>query len=193
MSYGEFIIKYPWADLILELFKGIMPTAVALLAIYINNKRTDKRENLKKYEQHKLKDMYLLDDHIMKLYEMIYLMVKELSNYMRKYKDRTHSKEDFDNIIRKNYELVLFMKKIEMIEEVINRKNGSDRLVFTKSSKSIYELINFIDEFQEKLKYFNDNIGEYLFKLVDKSEDEIIEYLGILNNEIEGIVLKIKV
>lgn len=44
MTYKEFINSYPWVDLILELFKGIMPTAVALLAIFLNNSFAKKRD-----------------------------------------------------------------------------------------------------------------------------------------------------
>lgn len=44
MTYQEFIRCYPWIDLLLELFKGIMPTIVALLAIFLNNSFNEKRE-----------------------------------------------------------------------------------------------------------------------------------------------------
>lgn len=37
MNYKDLILLYPWIDLILELFKGLMPTLVALLAIFLNN------------------------------------------------------------------------------------------------------------------------------------------------------------
>lgn len=44
MTYDQFILQYPWFDLILELFKGIVPTMVALSAIFINNRRAIKRD-----------------------------------------------------------------------------------------------------------------------------------------------------
>lgn len=44
MSYEELILLYPCIDLVLELFKGIMPTLVALLAIFLNNSFARKRE-----------------------------------------------------------------------------------------------------------------------------------------------------
>lgn len=44
MSYEDLILLYPWIDLVLELFKGVMPTLVALLAIYQNNSFARKRE-----------------------------------------------------------------------------------------------------------------------------------------------------
>ncbi len=44
MSYEDLILLHPWVDLVLELFKGVMPTLVALLAIYLNNSFARERE-----------------------------------------------------------------------------------------------------------------------------------------------------
>ena len=44
MSYEDLILLHPWVDLVLELFKGVMPTLVALLAIFLNNSFARKRE-----------------------------------------------------------------------------------------------------------------------------------------------------
>ena len=44
MNYKDLILLYPWVDLVLELFKGIMPTLIALLAIFLNNSFARKRE-----------------------------------------------------------------------------------------------------------------------------------------------------
>ena len=44
MSYEDLILLNPWIDLVLELFKGIMPTLIALLAIFLNNSFARKRE-----------------------------------------------------------------------------------------------------------------------------------------------------
>lgn len=44
MTYQEFIIKYPYVDLFIEIVKGIMPWLVALLAIYVNNEGARKRD-----------------------------------------------------------------------------------------------------------------------------------------------------
>lgn len=44
MSYDDLIKLYPWVDLIMELFKGIVPTFVALLAIFLNNVFSQKRD-----------------------------------------------------------------------------------------------------------------------------------------------------
>lgn len=44
MTYDELIILYPMVDLFLELFKGLAPTIVAVLAIVVNNVLSRKRE-----------------------------------------------------------------------------------------------------------------------------------------------------
>lgn len=44
MSYEDLILLHPWIDLVLELFKGVMPTLVALLAIFLNNSFAKERE-----------------------------------------------------------------------------------------------------------------------------------------------------
>ena len=44
MSYKDLILLHPWIDLVFELFKGIMPTLVALLAIFLNNSFAKDRE-----------------------------------------------------------------------------------------------------------------------------------------------------
>jgi len=47
MNYSDFIIKYPLFDLCMEIFKGIAPTLVALLVVYINNKITNNNDREK--------------------------------------------------------------------------------------------------------------------------------------------------
>lgn len=44
MTYAELIAQYPCIDLCLELFKGLAPTIVAVLAIIINNSIASKRD-----------------------------------------------------------------------------------------------------------------------------------------------------
>ncbi len=44
MTYQDFVKCYPWIDLSLELFKGIMPTVVALFAIFMNDSLSKKRD-----------------------------------------------------------------------------------------------------------------------------------------------------
>ena len=51
MTYDEVIFKFPWFDFAFELFKGIVPTIVALTAILINNLRAKKRDKINKEKE----------------------------------------------------------------------------------------------------------------------------------------------
>ena len=44
MTYDELVMAYPSIDVFLELFKGIAPTLVALLAIVVNNNKAKNRD-----------------------------------------------------------------------------------------------------------------------------------------------------
>lgn len=48
MTYNEFIVQYPWVDLILKIFSDIAPVVVAILAIVINNKKSSTRDKRNK-------------------------------------------------------------------------------------------------------------------------------------------------
>ena len=44
MTYSEFVKIYPALDLFLELFKGLGPTLIAILAIVLNHRNSVKRD-----------------------------------------------------------------------------------------------------------------------------------------------------
>ena len=57
MSWENIISEYPWLDIALEIFKGVMPTVIAILTIYITQWQISKRESKnkkkdKKFEYH---------------------------------------------------------------------------------------------------------------------------------------------
>ena len=54
MNYQEFITVYPWVDIDLEMFKGIMPSVIALVAIFLTHFFTKKREILFKKKSMKI-------------------------------------------------------------------------------------------------------------------------------------------
>lgn len=58
MTYEDFINIYPWVDLVLQLFQGIFPTVVALLAIYINNKRAAERDRKNRKDKMAIDTLY---------------------------------------------------------------------------------------------------------------------------------------
>lgn len=58
MSYEDLILLHPWVDLVLELFKGVMPTLVALLAIYLNNSFARERELIYRKKEFTVRLLY---------------------------------------------------------------------------------------------------------------------------------------
>ncbi len=44
MSYQELIKMYPWVDLAMEIFKGVVPTIVAIVTVIVTQHCTNKRE-----------------------------------------------------------------------------------------------------------------------------------------------------
>ncbi len=54
MTYQELVKCYPWVDLSIELFKGIMPTVVALLTIFITEFFVRKRNRVDKKREMEL-------------------------------------------------------------------------------------------------------------------------------------------
>lgn len=71
MTYQELIRCYPWFDLVLELFKGIMPTVVALFAIFMNNFLSKKRDLV-----HRKKSLQL--DYFVKILNWLHEMKNDI-------------------------------------------------------------------------------------------------------------------
>ena len=73
MGFEFFLDKYPIADWIWELFKGIAPTLVAIYAIKANDNRAKKRE------RESTKDRKIMEyiDYIIKLLEELLTIVRE--------------------------------------------------------------------------------------------------------------------
>ena len=53
MTYHCLIELYPWVDLAMELFKGIMPTVIALITFFLTEYFVRKRNNLNKKKEMK--------------------------------------------------------------------------------------------------------------------------------------------
>ncbi len=89
MSYEDLILLHPWIDLVLELFKGVMPTLVALLAIYLNNSFARKRELI-----YRKKNLQL--DYYTKMLNWLHNIKKDMMEVSRDLDNAL--KEDLDNL-----------------------------------------------------------------------------------------------
>lgn len=53
MTYQDFIMEYPWVDFALEIFKGVMPTVIALASVFVTQTYISKRERRNKHRNKK--------------------------------------------------------------------------------------------------------------------------------------------
>lgn len=72
MTYDQFIKLHPFFDLFFELFKGVIPTIVAIMAIYLNNKGAMKREKKSRKEDMIIKVKGAMLDKLIDVTNMYY-------------------------------------------------------------------------------------------------------------------------
>lgn len=72
MTYDQFINLHPFFDLFFELFKGVIPTIVAIMAIYLNNKGAMKREQKSRKEDMIIKIKGTMLDKLIDVTNMYY-------------------------------------------------------------------------------------------------------------------------
>lgn len=72
MTYDQFINLHPFFDLFFELFKGVIPTVVAIMAIYFNNKGAMKREQKSRKEEMIIKVKGAMLDKLIDVTNMYY-------------------------------------------------------------------------------------------------------------------------
>lgn len=133
MTYDKFIELYPWFDLFLELFKGVVPTFVAILAIAVNNYKSNKRDKrnkridmIIKYEEGLIEKISLLESVLEEVYDSFSDVLKckdinDLSLLCSKYDDYK------SKLIKINIELYNFtFCAQDILEATIDSKEISD-------------------------------------------------------------------
>lgn len=102
MSYEDLILLYPWVDLVLELFKGVMPTLVALLAIYLNNSFARERELIYRKKNLQLDYYTKMLNWLHNIKNDMMEVSRDLDNALRKDLDKRENKyNDFMKSISK--------------------------------------------------------------------------------------------
>ncbi len=103
MSYEDLIFLHPWVDLVLELFKGVMPTLVALLAIFLNNLFARERELIYRKKNLQLDYYTKMLNWFHDIKNDIMDVSRELDNalYKRDPNDRVNRYNNFINSISK--------------------------------------------------------------------------------------------
>ena len=95
MSYEDLILLYPWVDLVLELFKGVMPTLVALLAIYLNNSFASERELI-----YRKKNLQL--DYYTKMLNWLHNTKNDIMDVSRELDNALYKRDPNDRVNRYN-------------------------------------------------------------------------------------------
>lgn len=179
MTYQELVDCYPWIDLVLELFKGIMPTMVALFAIFKNNSLSQKRDLM-----HRKKAMEL--DYLEKVLSWIHEIKNEIFNTSQAF-EKALVQRDFQ----------VRVEKCNEARAVLSRMNTS-----IATWNDTYNDIMESFEHDIKLKHFKQATMDFTERLIEieqkcikgfESEnvtDEINEVVRNVNSEInENIVL----
>ncbi len=113
MTYDHFIKLHPFFDLFFELFKGVMPTVVAILAIYLNNKGAVIRERKSRKEDMIIKIKGTMLDKLIDVTNMYYNCGKiaiECITEMEEYNKKKRNDELFD------YLNILYAKSWEIVD-----------------------------------------------------------------------------
>ncbi|WP_045517740.1 hypothetical protein [Clostridium sporogenes] len=186
MNYNAFISKYPWFDLILEIFKGIMPTIMALLAIYINNKRAREREKKKIAMDINLRTLENLQNHTIDLYNMVYNTGTEFLGYIQNLDIEEREDINFNRFYESTTSMLLFCRKIKCLAEVESVKTGIEEISFDKcfeevSKYSSEAIPNIIERYNNKaIKTPKSNLNQ----LLDDVQQQLIIASGNVEKEI---------
>lgn len=151
MTYEQFMNQYPLFDLFFELFKGIIPTIVAIVAIYYNNEGAIKRDKKARKEDIMIKIKETMLDKLITVTNMYYTCGKIAIECI--------AEQDENNKRKKNNELfdylnILYAKSWEIVD------------YYNTMFVSLHIDIN--------CKELNNNIYEFGRKITDivsKSED----------------------
>ena len=197
MNYISFISKYPYIDLILELFKGVAPTIVALLAIRINNDRANKRDLRKQTTDIKINTLLKLEEHVINFNNVIYDVGKEFLDYMQWVDKKDKKDRYFDLYYENNKTMLIFARKIMFLSESAVVKTGAKNIefhsYFEKVSTFSYEMTEIMNEYEYKVEnaneqYKNKLLDEVQKKLIistQKLEEALLEYTYILSYTIK--------
>lgn len=171
MTYQELVKCYPWIDLVLELFKGVMPTFVALLAIFLNNSFAKKREL--KYRKKSLQLDY---------YTKILNWLHDIKN------DIMEVSRDLDNALNR-------INPNDRVNKYNNfMKSISNMNVRIASWKDTYGVILDIYSCNIKLSQLKKDLSDYSDNLVKIGNKYIKqENTSIATEEINNIVIKVNV
>lgn len=190
MTYDEFIMQYPVADLILEIFSTIAPVVVAILAIIINNIKSSERDKRNKKIDMIVNYENMLIDKISELQQMLDNLHDEFLNTLEcentvSMKNAYETYELYKGkVLRCNIELYnLSFCADEILEENVNSKDISDDIKeVIKSMEAMIKMhINTMGE---------EDIVDRKTKEIGKIKNDIIDLKSWLTVDIKRVMEK---
>lgn len=182
MTYRELITEYiyPGMQLLWKLFKGVAPTAVALLAIYVNNSRAEKRDrkNRRKTLEYNVKKEFL--ELLMELSRMQWNCGEVVISFLSETNDGKREKLSTKLMETLN----IFLTKAQEINDYYN--------TMIKSGKIELECENIVAISKE----YTDEINNLLEKYMDVYKTPCIkaqnQYLDKAAQEMLSLTAKVK-
>lgn len=161
-AFEEFLINNWWADIIWELFKGVIPSVIALFAIAFNNKEQRRRDKENQLIKYKISIATDLQNSISQIREKSLVVEKALNNSV--YYSDTEEKEKYRNVYVEKmnllfeYAFIVFSDKEPVLEQIEFNFNREEM------NKSLFEYKENLDKIE--FKYRNEN-NEYELYLAD--------------------------
>lgn len=184
MSFEEFLATYDIVDFAWEIFKGISPTVIALLTIWINTiigKRKSEKESYSR-EIKELQSMVAnLSPYILETGEYL---LESIQNANKKQK----SNEMFDIFYSKNKDMLREARKFLAYANIRAEILNNERIVFTDTCSTItdysYELLDTLKWYNQMAPVtpivgFGDLCDEVQRKMIDatsKVEEALKKY-----------------
>lgn len=187
MTYKELVELYPCIDLFLELFKGLAPTIVAVLAIIINNLASTRRERksnemrkIKEINQAKISVLNEMLGKYIQISQLFWISGTHLILYLSYEEDDKRNKEvgEFEQSIYK------FQFKAQEIYDYYSSmmKQYDFKIGCNSSIKDAYEYSDRLLSICEK--------NSYIYMITDEKEKNLL--LDKVRDEIKDATIEAK-
>lgn len=158
MTYQDFVKCYPWVDLLLELFKGIMPTTVALFAIFMNNSLSKKRDLMYKKRSLQL-------DYFIKILNWLHEIKNDVIKVSRYLDNALNVKEPNERVDKYNE----FIRTISNMNERIASWKDTYFAVLASYNCDIK-----LNQFKQELILYSDNLVRIGNKFINQPDTTMV-------------------
>ena len=194
MSYNDFIAQYPCVDLFLEFFGKIVPVAVAIIAIIVNNAKSSNRDKRNKKIDMIVHYENLLIDKISELENSLDGLLDSFIKILRAQKNKKNINKlegEFDaynlskeRVQKCNIELYnLSFCASEILKENVNSKDISDDI-----SGIIKSMENILEKYLLGVELDDASNNQNIVQGIHQIRDDIIEVKSWLSVDLKRIM-----